>query len=148
MKKLFTKRLFAYMAVALLVTITAIFALQTFISKSNNVLSSKSKLEDVKTKLEANQQSIEDLKENLGENNLAKTRAFADMLAADSSIFGDAAKLDGIKDRLMVNELHIISEEGIITSSTIESYIGFDMRSGEQSNAFMAIIDDPSKEIV
>ena len=113
MKKLFTKRLFAYMAVALLVTITAIFALQTFISKSNNVLSSKSKLEDVKTKLEANQQSIEDLKENLGENNLAKTRAFADMLAADSSIFGDAAKLDGIKDRLMVNELHIISEEGI-----------------------------------
>ena len=141
MKKLFTKRLFAYMAVALLVTITAIFALQTFISKSN-------KLEDVKTKLEANQQSIEDLKENLGENNLAKTRAFADMLAADSSIFGDAAKLDGIKDRLMVNELHIISEEGIITSSTIESYIGFDMRSGEQSNAFMAIIDDPSKEIV
>ena len=69
MKKLFTKRLFAYMAVALLVTITAIFALQTFISKSNNVLSSKSKLEDVKTKLEANQQSIEDLKENLGENN-------------------------------------------------------------------------------
>ncbi len=130
------------MAVALLVTITAIFALQTFISKSNNVLSSKSKLEDVKTKLEANQQSIEDL------NNLAKTRAFADMLAADSSIFGDAAKLDRIKDRLMVNELHIINEEGIITSSTIESYIGFDMKSGEQSNAFMVIIDDPSKEIV
>lgn len=148
MKKLFTKRLFTYMAVALLVTITAIFALQTFISKSNNVLSSQSKLEDVKAKLEANQKSVEDLTKNLGENNLAKTRAFADMLAADSSIIGDAARLDKIKDRLMVNELHIINEEGIITSSTIENYIGFDMKSGEQSNAFMVIVDDPSKEIV
>lgn len=148
MKKLFTKRLFTYMAIALLVTITAIFALQTFISKSNNVLSSQSKLEDVKTKLEANQKSVEDLTKNLGENNLAKTRAFADMLAADRSIIGNAAKLDEIKDRLMVNELHIINEEGIITSSTIENYIGFDMKSGEQSNAFMVIVDDPSKEIV
>lgn len=148
MKKLFTKRLFTYMAVALIVTITAIFALQTFISKNNNVLSSKNKLQDVITKLEANQKSVEDLTENLGENNLAKTRAFADMIAIDNSIIGDAAKLDKIKDRLMVNELHIISEDGIITSSTIESYIGFDMRSGEQSNEFMAILEDPSKEIV
>lgn len=136
------------MAVALIVTITAIFALQTFISKNNNVLSSKNKLQDVITKLEANQKSVEDLTENLGENNLAKTRAFADMIAIDNSIIGDAAKLDKIKDRLMVNELHIISEDGIITSSTIESYIGFDMRSGEQSNEFMAILEDPSKEIV
>ncbi len=122
--------------------------MQTFISKNNNVLSSKNKLQDVITKLEANQKSVEDLTENLGENNLAKTRAFADMIAIDNSIIGDAAKLDKIKDRLMVNELHIISEDGIITSSTIESYIGFDMRSGEQSNEFMAILEDPSKEIV
>lgn len=48
----------------------------------------------------------------------------------------------------MVNELHIIDEEGIITSSTIDAYIGFDMKSGEQSNAFMVIVDDPSIEIV
>ncbi|MCI8781714.1 MAG: HAMP domain-containing protein, partial [Lachnospiraceae bacterium] len=80
--------------------------------------------------------------------NLAKTRAFADMLAADASIYGDMEKLDQVKDRLMVNELHIIDENGIITSSTIEDYIGFDMKSGEQSNAFMAILDDPSVEIV
>ena len=148
MKKLFTKRLFIYMVVALIFTITAIFVLQTFISKSNNILSSQNKLEDVKAKLESNQKSVEDLKENLGENNLAKTRAFADMIASDSSIIGNAEKLNKIKDRLMVNELHIINEEGIITSSTIENYIGFDMKSGEQSNAFMVIVDDPSKEIV
>ena len=48
----------------------------------------------------------------------------------------------------MVNELHIIDEEGIITSSTVDAYVGFDMKSGEQSNAFMVLVDDPSLEIV
>lgn len=148
MKKIFTKRLFIYMAAALIITVTVIFGLQTFISKSNNMQSSRDKLEDVKAKLESNQQNIEDLTKSLGENNLAKTRAFADMLASDSSIYGNKEKLEEIKNRLMVHELHIIDEEGIITSSTVDEYIGFDMKSGEQSNAFMVIAGDPSIEIV
>lgn len=86
--------------------------------------------------------------ENLGQNNLAKTRAFAAMLKMDDTINGNAARLNEVRDNLMVNELHIIDENGIITSSTINDYIGFDMKSGEQSNAFMAIVDDPSLEIV
>lgn len=148
MKEIFTKRLFLYMLAALFVTITAIFVLQTVISKGDRNSDSQGKLEDVKQKLASNQENIESLTENLGKENLAKTRAFADMLAADASIYGDMEKLDQVKDRLMVNELHIIDENGIITSSTIEDYIGFDMKSGEQSNAFMVILDDPSVEIV
>lgn len=148
MKEIFTKRLFLYMLAALFVTITAIFVLQTVISKGDRNSDSQGKLEDVKQKLASNQENIESLTENLGKENLAKTRSFADMLAADASIYGDMEKLDQVKDRLMVNELHIIDENGIITSSTIEDYIGFDMKSGEQSNAFMAILDDPSVEIV
>ncbi len=148
MKRIFTKRLFIYMLVALLVTITAIFILQTVITRSSNIAASQDKLESVKEKLTANEENISKLTENLSENNLAKTRAFADMLAADPSISDDMEKLNEIKDRLMVNELHIIDEEGIITGSTIEAYIGFDMKSGEQSNAFMVIVDDPSVELV
>lgn len=148
MKQIFTKRLFIYMLVALLVTITAIFILQTVITRSSNIAASQDKLESVKEKLTANEENISKLTQNLSENNLAKTRAFADMLAADPSISDDMEKLNEIKDRLMVNELHIIDEKGIITGSTIEAYIGFDMKSGEQSNAFMVIVDDPSVELV
>ena len=136
------------MLVALLVTISAIFILQTFVSQASNTSASLSKLTEVKEKLINNAANIEQLTENLSENNLAKTRAFADMIATDKSIFGNAEKLNKIKDRLMVNELHIIDENGIITSSTIDAYIGFDMKSGEQSNAFMVIVNDPSIEIV
>ena len=122
------------MLVALLITITAIFALQTFVSQSNNTTASLTKLEDVRSKLAANETNIAQLTDNLSQDNLAKTRAFADMLAADKSIAGNLNKLNEVKDRLMVNELHIIDENGIITSSTIDTYIGFDMKSGEQSN--------------
>lgn len=148
MKKIFTKRLFIYMIVALTVTIIAIFTLQTVTNSYSNKVSSQNKLTDVKEKLAGNEANIAQLTENVGQNNLAKARAFADMLAAQPSIADDQAKLLEIRDRLMVNEVHIIDEEGIITSSTVDAYVGFDMKSGEQSNAFMVIVDDPSIEIV
>lgn len=148
MKKIFTQKLFTYMIVAFTVTIAAIFILQTFTNRRSNMESSKNKLADVREKLADNEATIAQLTENLGQNNLAKTRAFADLLAEDPSIAEDTSKLSEIKERLMVNELHIIDEDGIITSSTIDAYIGFDMKSGEQSNAFMVIVDDPSIEIV
>ena len=148
MKKIFTRRLFIYMVVALTVTIIAIFTLQTVTNNYNNTASSKDKLADVRVKLTDNEENVAQLTQNLGENNLAKARIFADLLAADPSIADNQEKLLQIKDRLMVNEVHIIDEEGIITSSTIDAYVGFDMKSGEQSNAFMVIVEDPSIEIV
>ena len=136
------------MLAAFLVTIASVFILQTVVSQRSNTASSVAKLESVKEKLAGNEESIKNLTENLSQDNLAKTRAFADMIAADQSMIKDKAKLNEIKDRLMVNELHVIDEEGIITESTIDAYVGFDMKSGEQSNAFMVIVDDPSIEIV
>ncbi len=148
MKKIFTKRLSIYMVIAFVVTIAAVFTLQTFTNWRTNKITSQNKLADVREKLADNEVTIEQLTENLGQNNLAKARAFADMLAAEPSIAKDSAKLFEIRDRLMVDEVHIIDETGIITSSTIDAYIGFDMKSGEQSNAFMVLVDDPSIEIV
>lgn len=148
MKKIFTKRLFIYMLAALFITIAAIFALQTFTNQRKNISSSQAKLADVREKLESNEEIIKNLTENLGEENLAKTRAFADMLAVDSSILGNAKRLNEVQERLNVTELHIIDEDGIIISSSVKENIGFDMKSGEQSAAFMPIVDDPSLEIV
>lgn len=147
MKKNFTKRLSVYMLAAFLLTVTAVFVLQTVVSQSNNTAAGMAKLEDVKEKLAGNEENIRKLTENLSEDNLAKTRAFADLIAASPSMVSDAAELNRIRERLKVNELHVIDEDGIITESTIDSYVGFDMKSGEQSNAFMVIVDDPSIEI-
>ena len=148
MRKVFTRSLCIFMAVSFIVTILAIFFIQTFITKNSNLQQSRDKLESVKEKLSSNDEEIQRLTANLGQNNLAKSRAFADLLAADPSILDNDENLTPIMERLMVNELHVIDGSGIITNSTVPEYIGFDMASGEQSGAFMAIIDDPSFELV
>lgn len=148
MKKMFTKRLLGYMFTAFVATIIFIFGLQTVVAQKNNRDLVEEKLEMVKEKLLSNDNEIEKLTNSLGENNLAKTRAFAEILAYDKTLLTDDKRLQEICDELMVNELHVIDEKGIITNSTISGYIGFDMNSGEQSAAFMVIVDDPSIEIV
>ena len=148
MKKIFTKSLCIFMIVALLISLSVIFILQTVLTSRTQRLQSQDKLETVREKLISNDEEIERLSTNVGENNLAKSRAFADILAADPSILDQPGKLDEICQRLMVDELHVIDEKGIITHSTVDAYIGFDMGSGEQSAAFLVINDDPSIEIV
>ena len=51
MKKILTTRLCVYMLLAFVLTISAIFALQTLTNQNNNTASSKAKLEDVRQKL-------------------------------------------------------------------------------------------------
>lgn len=148
MKKIFTKNLCIYMVIALLVTVFSIFSLQTVVIRRSNTESSHEKLGSVKEKLKSNQEEVDNLTDNLGENSLAKTKAFAAMISMDKSIINDKDKLNKIKEDLVVNELHVIDERGIITHSTIDEYVGFDMGSGEQSAEFLKIIDDPSIEMV
>ncbi len=148
MKKIFTRSLCICMAIALIINIAVVAFIQMLVSRRNNTTSSEEKLNYVKEVLAKNDENISQLTETLGENNLSKTRAFADLLAVDKSILEDAEKMNDIKERLMVNELHVIDETGIITHSTVDAYIGFDMNSGAQSAAFMPIAKDSSLEIV
>lgn len=148
MKKMFTKRLLSYMAIAFLITIGFIFVLQTFMAQNTNTKSAVEKLAQIREKLQSNEAEIEKLVNSLSENNLAKTRAFADILAADKTVLNDSSRIKELCNELMVNELHVIDEDGFITHSSIDSYIGFDMKSGAQSAAFMDIVQDPSIELV
>lgn len=148
MKKMFTKRLLSYMIAAFIATIGFIFVLQTVTARSSNTNAAVEKLAVVKEKLVSNSEEIEKLTNSLSENNLAKTRAFADLLSSDKTVLTNKNRLQELCDELMVNELHVIDEKGIITHSSISNYVGFDMNSGEQSAAFMVIVDDPTIEIV
>lgn len=148
MKKIFTKRLCVYMIIGMLAAVVAIFILQTVTTRISNTEAGREKLTTVREKLQSNQEEIESLTRDLGENSLAKSKAFADIIAADPSIISDKDKMNALMDDLQVVELHVIDETGFITHSTVDAYVGFDMGSGEQSAAFLAIIDDPTIELV
>ncbi len=148
MKKIFTRSLCICMAAALLINIAVVALIQMVVMEQTHTQSSYERLETVKETIAQNEENIAQLTAALGENNLAKSRAFADLLATDATILQDEKRLNEVKERLMVSELHVIDEQGIITHTTIKEYIGFDMNSGEQSAAFMPIAKDPSLEIV
>lgn len=148
MKKIFTRSLCICMAAALLINIAVVALIQMVVMEQTHTQSSYERLETVKETIAQNEENITQLTAALGENNLAKSRAFADLLATDETILQDEKRLNELKERLMVSELHVIDEQGMITHSTIKEYIGFDMNSGEQSAAFMPIAKDPSLEIV
>ena len=148
MKKIFTQNLCVYMIIGLVAAVVAIFVLQTVTTRIGNTSDSREKLAVVKEKLKSNQEEIDRLTEDLGENSLAKSKAFADLIAADPAIISSKDKLNELLSDLKVSELHVIDGNGIITHSTVDAYIGFDMGSGEQSAAFLAIIEDPTIELV
>lgn len=147
MKKIFSKHLCFYMLIALLVTIACIFSLQTFLNQKDNTQSSHEKLTIVKEKLISNDEEIAQLTNSLGENALAKARAFAYMISQDPSILENKRVLTEICTLLDVDELHVVDDKGIITHSTVDAYVGFDMASDEQTIPFLKILDDPAYEL-
>ncbi|MCQ2524924.1 MAG: methyl-accepting chemotaxis protein [Lachnospiraceae bacterium] len=146
-KKLF-ERLLKIVAVAALFALVLVFLYQFITSKKSYKDNATKLFVQIEQKMISNANEIERLTQSVGENNLAKSRAFADMLAHDPGILKDDNNLTEICDRLMVRELHVIDGKGFITNSTVPAYIGFDMGSGEQSAAFLKILDDPSYELV
>lgn len=148
MEKKLLRRLIKLVSIAVAVALVSLFLYQFISSKSSYEGKAEEHFAQIEQKIDANAEEIARLTDSVGENNLAKSRAFADMLALDSSILEDDKNLLEICERLMVRELHVIDKNGIITNSTVPEYVGFDMGSGEQSAAFLVIIDDPSIELV
>lgn len=147
MRKKFAKSVEKYMVIAMVIVILAILAFQTVTEWTNNRKQAAEKILSVEQKLDSNNAEIEMLTNTVGDNNLAKARALSKILAFNPGM-KEKAGLDELCKDLMVNEIHVIDEKGIITHSSVPEYVGFDMASGEQSAAFLVITDDPSIEIV
>lgn len=135
MKKIFTKSLGLYMTIALLVTSCIVFIFQTVSTQNKNTNSSYEKLNMVKEKLVDNQKQVDRLTKSLGENNLAKTKAFVEMISLNPSIIKEKQSLNHICEQL----------EDMLASTQISSVLkNFDF--GETGYVFA--LDGTSKEIL
>lgn len=148
MREKLSKHLIFCMVLAMVGTIILVLVIQTIAVNGSMNTDAREKLELVKQKLDSNQADIERLTGNVGENNLAKTRAFAEILSLNPALASSQEELEKLCKELMVRELHVIDENGFIVQSTVPEYIGFDMASGEQSAAFLPILKDEGLEIV
>ena len=148
MNKLILKYLCFYMIIAFITTIIFIYQFQTAIIKRERTAASQDKILQVQQKLKANDKNIQQITESLSESNLAKSRAFANIIQKDPSILESVDRINELAKELMVDELHVTDENGILRYGNIPKYFGLDFNAGDQTKPFLEILKDSSVEIV
>ncbi len=148
MNKLILKYLCFYMIIAFITTIIFIYQFQTAIIKRERTAASQDKILQVQQKLKANDKNIQQITESLSESNLAKSRAFANIIQKDPSILESVDRINELAKELMVDELHVTDENGILRYGNIPKYFGLDFNDGDQTKPFLEILKDSSVEIV
>ncbi len=148
MQKQFSKFMLLCMSIAFIVISVVVYIIQTYTSRTNQNLSGREKIEVITNTLKSNDEKIAQQTEEFNQTALDKSRAVAIIVANDPSYLNSVSKMAALAEKLDVREIHVSDANGILVAGSIESYIGFDFASGEQSAAFLPIINDPSIEIV
>lgn len=108
----------------------------TFYTKSGQVIHT----------LETNQAELSIVQENLDEDYLTRARAANYVFDTQQDVTKDVKEMKYLAKLLDVDELHVIDENGIIISSSISKYVGFDMGAHEQSRAFLPLLESPDED--
>ncbi len=128
----FQKWLLILAVIAFLATTTFLWVFQTALSKNNAVSLLKLNIIDVR----------QDIIDASNENLLKLTRTIADEI--NQSEYTDLYMLT---EKYGVSEINRIDANGIITQSTYENFLGYDMASGAQSAEFLGLLSGESEYI-
>ena len=116
--------------IGLLVSVIIIFGITT---SFNYEMQSQITDEQVKSQLTQSILDIEaDVEDASSSNLLLIAHGVADRL--------DKASLNELAKEFEISEISLVGNDGIIYDSTNPDYIGYDMRSGEQSQAFICLL--------
>lgn len=119
-----------------LMTTVFTWALQTELAKNDANELIRLNIEDVR----------EDILEASNKNLLELTREIASHI--DFTDRTNVKLLKTLKKEFDVAEINIINQNGIITVSTHNDFLNYDMRGGEQSAEFLVLLDGVTKEYV
>ncbi|MEA4854041.1 MAG: SpoIIE family protein phosphatase [Christensenella sp.] len=133
----FSRWLLIVILVAFGATSLFTFILQTKFSADDNVNLLTMNIADVKADIEYASNA----------NLLKLTHGVAEDLENASSIDDELLAALCDKPGNDFSEINVINKDGIITHSTNPGYIGFDMASGEQSNAFDVLLHGQSEHV-
>jgi methyl-accepting chemotaxis protein len=147
LKAKFLKFLGLFLVLALLAAIFGSFFFLFTINKENLRETAQSQMTLIQDRIKLNQQQIDDLTQEYNETSIAKARAFAEIVAQNPAIIESTSEMERIAKLLMVDEVHVTDDKGILLWGNIPSYYGYDFATSEQTAPFMAILDDPTLEI-
>ena len=152
MKYIFQKWLFLLVVLAFLITFAASWHLHSYLAELSAVDMLESTLSGVSRKISITEHNLKAVTHLSDATALAKTHAFALLIASDPAILQNREKLDVIRRKLDVDELHVSDEKGVLQWSVsfnkALNYRGYDMNSQAQSAVFMPALTDKKFELV
>lgn len=150
MRKTFQIWLFIFVAIAFAITFLLSFFFQTRQAQINALELIQFRIDDAKKEILINNENLARIRQMVGDESKAKARAFARMIKIDPTIVRDQERLAQIATDLLVDELHVSNEKGILVASypNRKEYKNYDMNSADQSRVFMPAITDPKFELV
>ena len=145
MQKTFMKYTIIIMtsAIFLILFINFLISRHTFESRQFNIF--QAKIEQVIHTLEDNHAELAVVKENLDEDYLTRAKAAAYVMDKQQEVVTDVSMMQYLAELLNVDELHVIDENGIIISSSVEKYVDFDMKIHEQTKPFLVLLENADK---
>ncbi len=123
----FQRWLAVVMIAAFLGTTAFLWILQTKLAENSTLAVLRLNIEDVK----------QDIHDAADETLLVQAKLVAKAIDTTEA---SEDRIWELKKNFDIPELSIIDQNGIITASTYDDFIGYDMRSGEQSKEFMRLI--------
>lgn len=132
----FQRWLFACLAVGFLCTTVFSWVVQTQLSESDAENLICLNIKDV----------VQDIKDASDKNLLSIARGIAAKIDEAGGMNSD--ELDALSEEYDIAEIDVVDENGIITASTVDKFLGFDMRTGEQSSEFLVLLDGRQTELV
>ena len=146
-KQILLKKIIFGTVISLVIMAVLCFLIQAIFADNSTKETALMRISDAKTRLSESASEIAQITEEMNEEYLAKTRAFAEMIELNPSILESSDKLNQIKDELKVDELHVTDENGLIKWTTIPGYIDFDFKTSEQTKPFLKCLEDKNFEL-
>ncbi len=141
--------IFAFVSffVALAVSMTAAYFIQTNDVDALTNKELRQLLDDVDGLIASNDEQVRQIREEMDAQYLAKTRAVAEMLKLKPEILTDYEELCRIRDLIGIDEIHVTDADGILKWGTVKEYFGTDFSSSEQTLPFYQGIGNPDFEL-
>ncbi|MDE6913738.1 MAG: GGDEF domain-containing protein, partial [Lachnospiraceae bacterium] len=131
-------------AIFLILFINFLFSRRTLETQQFNTFHAK--IEQVIHTLESNRMELELVRKNLDEDYLIRAKAATYVMDRQAEVVTDVSMMQYLAELLNVDELHVIDENGIIVSSSVRQYVGFDMTIHEQTKPFLDLLESGDKE--
>lgn len=134
--------------VSILILSSISFYLQNKQINTEMNMLTQNKIEEVENYVKDQDQRIQALKEDLGQDYISIAKGVAFLISQKPDIIGSPEKLTEYAKSINVDEIHVCDENGVLQWGTVKDFYGFDFKTTDQTKPFLGALTDKNFTLV